>query len=358
MDFREIFTPQAVAFRWTNDPFNQNKYMGLDLFPAKKKIGLDLAWMKGTRGVPISLKPSAFDAQATYRDRIGLSLTETEMPFFREGYKIKEKDRQDIVRLSELNDVIASAAVQNLFDDAMELIRGARVARERMVMQLLFPEEGNIGIAIKANGVDYTYNYDPDGSWKASNYTALTTTAKWDAPTTADPFSDLQTAQNAIRSRTGITPTIAIMNSNTFRMMAKIQAIKDRYVAVNNVSLASLMDNEIENIIERTVGVTIMRYDEQYRDESKTVHSFVPDNYVTLIPNTAASQPLGNLWMAATPEEIDLAGSGEADVQIVDTGVAITQQITTHPVNVNTFASMICLPSFERMDEVALIKVA
>ena len=55
-------------------------------------------------------------------------------------------------------------------------------------MQLLFPEGGNVGIAIKANGMNYTYNYDTDGSWKTSNYTALTDTATWDKPSTADPF--------------------------------------------------------------------------------------------------------------------------------------------------------------------------
>ena len=58
-----------------------------------------------------------------------------------------------------------------------------------------------------------------------------------------------------------------------------------------------------------------------------------------------------------TPEEADLAGSGKADVAIVNTGVAITVETTVHPVNVNTYASEIVLPSFERMDEVAVMKV-
>ena len=364
MDVRELFSPRTIATRWNNDPFNQNAYVGLDLFLPKKKMGLDLSWIRGTRGVPITLKVSAFDAQATYRDREGISLTETEMPFFREGYKIKEKDRQDLVRLQDYDDAVASAVVQRIFDDYNDLIRGARVARERMAMQLLFPNDiddvnGYIGIKLKANGATYNYNYDdPAGTWKANNYTALTSTKQWSAPATSDPFTDFQTVQNAIRARTGVKPTVAIMNSNTFQLMAKSKAIKDRYVAVNNVSLAALMDAEIESVIKRTVGVTIIRYDEQYRDENKQVQSFVPDNYVALIPDTGTSQPLGNMWMAYTPEEIDLEGTGKADVQVVDTGVAITQEILVHPVNINTFASMICLPSFERMDECALLKVA
>jgi hypothetical protein len=37
--------------------------------------------------------------------------------------------------------------------------------------------------------------------------------------------------------------------------------------------------------------------------------------------------------------------------------VAITQILDEHPVNLNTFASEIVLPSYERMSEVALLKV-
>ena len=41
----------------------------------------------------------------------------------------------------------------------------------------------------------------------------------------------------------------------------------------------------------------------------------------------------------------------------MNNGIALTQIVDTHPVNINTFASEIVLPSYERMNEVALIKV-
>ena len=50
-------------------------------------------------------------------------------------------------------------------------------------------------------------------------------------------------------------------------------------------------------------------------------------------------------------------GSNVASVQLVETGIAITQIVDPHPVNLNTFASEIVLPSYERMDEVAVLKV-
>lgn len=188
MDLREVFTPAAIAANWIEVASNQIPYLGATLFPARKKAGLDLSWLKGSRGLPVSLMPSAFDAKATFRDRIGFEKLETEMPFFREGYKIKEKDRQEMLRVQESTDPYAAEVIARVFDDTRDLVDGANVVPERMIMQLLFPEGGDVGIAIKANGVNYTYKYDTDGSWKTSNYTALTDTATWDKPLRLTPL--------------------------------------------------------------------------------------------------------------------------------------------------------------------------
>lgn len=354
LNLREFFTPAVIAAQWEEVASNYVDYIGPGLFPARKKAGLDLAWLKGSKGLPVSLMPSAFDAKATFRDRIGFSKLETEMPFFREGFKIKERDRQELLRVQEANDPYARAIIDLVFDDANQLIAGAAVVPERMIMQLLFPESGNASIAIKANGVDYTYNYDPDGSWKTSNYTALTGTSMWSAPDTADPFMTIQTATDAVRNATGSTITTAIMSTKTFNLMAKAKAIKDRYLTTNGMTIGYLTKQEVAAVVAGTVGVNIVLYDKQYKDESGVAHTFVPDNYVCLIPDGA----LGSTWYGTTPEEADLQGSGSAEVQIVNTGVALTRIVDPHPVNINTFASEIVLPSYERMDEVAVLKVA
>lgn len=353
MDLREIFTPAAIAANWTEVASNQIPYLGATLFPARKKAGLDLAWLKGSRGLPVSLMPSAFDAKATFRDRIGFDKLETEMPFFREGFKIKERDRQEMLRVQESTDPYAQEVIARIFDDARNLIDGANVVPERMIMQLLFPVGGECGISIKANGVDYTYDYDADGSWKTSNYTALTTTALWTAPETADPFAAFKTVKDAIRSKTGDELTIAIMNTYTFNLMTATDAMKNRYLSTSGISLGYLTDAEAKAVVQGTSGLQVAVYDKQYKDESGAVHSFVPNGYVCLIPAGA----LGETWYGTTPEEADLQGSGSAEVSIVNTGVAVTREIQNHPVNINTFASEIVLPSFERMDSVGVLKV-
>ena len=353
MDFKALITPAAVAANWTEVASNRVPYLGTGLFGAKKKAGLDLSGLKGHRGLPISLMPSTFDAKATFRDRIGVSKTEAEMPFFREGIKIKEKDRQELLRVQDSNDPYAVAVIDRVFDDANELIDAADVVPERMRMQLLFPVDGNVGIAIKANGVDYTYNYDQNGEWKANNYTALTGADLWTAPTTADPFAAFKAAKDGVLDRTGSEVVYAIMNSATFNMMAKVEAIKNRYLSTNGLALGYLTDAEVKAAIKSTSGLDVVVYDKMYRDEDKVAHKFVPVVYVALVP----AGELGSTWYGTTPEEADLMGSGKAEVAIVNTGVAITRIIEEHPVNINTFASEIVLPSYERMDEVALIKV-
>lgn len=353
MDIRNYFTPAAIAANWTEQASNRIPYLGRGLFPSRKKAGLDLSWLKGSKGLPISLMPSAFDAKATFRDRIGIEKLETEMPFFREGYKLKEKDRQEMLRIQDSNDPYAEALLSRVYDDAADLIAAADVVPERMIMQLLFPINGNAGISIQANGVDYTYNYDQDGSWKASNYIALTGNDLWTAPTTADPFMAFKTAKEAVRAKTGAEVVTAIMNGTTFNLLAKTDVVKNRYITSAGTALAYLTDQEVKAVIAGTVGLNIAVYNKMYRDESGVAHSFVPDGYVALVPSGA----LGGTWYGTTPEEADLMGSPTAEVSIVNTGVAITRIIEEHPVNVNIFASEIVLPSFERMDEVAVLKV-
>ncbi len=352
-EFRKLVTPTVIAANWTEAQSNKIPYLGETLFPSKQKAGLDLKWIKGSKGVPVSLMPSAFDAKATFRSREGVKMLETEMPFFREGFKIKEKDRQEILRIKEKNDPYMNDALNKVFDDASNLLEGALVVPERMIMQLLFADSGNAGITIEANGVNYTYNYDPNGAWKATNYFEVNSSYTWDKPNAADPLTDIRTAQDAIRAQGG-EGTLIIMNNETFKLFRSIKAIKDLFLTTNGLAVGYLTDAQIITVLKDALGLAgIVVYDKQYKDEDGVTHKFVPDNYVSVIPNGA----LGNTWRGTTPEEADLMGSGQADVVIVNNGIALTQIVDPHPVNINTFASEIVLPSFERMNEVALIKV-
>lgn len=352
MNLKEFFTAAAIAANWNEASASQTPYLGAGLFPARKKAGLDLTWLKGSKGLPVSLAPSPFDAKAPLRDRIGLDKLEAEMPFFREGFRLTERDRQELLRAADASDIYARAMIEHIFDDVYDLIAAANVVPERMICQLLFPADGNVGISIQANGVDYTYNYDADGSWKENNFLKLTGSQLW-SNTAADPFANFKTAMDTARIRTGTELTTAIMNTNTFNLMAKTTALKERFLSASGAARAFLSDDEVRAVVKNTSRLQIALYDRMYRDESRTAHPFVPDGYVCLIPDGT----LGATWYGTTPEEADLAASHSADVAVVNTGVAISRIVEEHPVNINTFASEIVLPSYERMDEVVVMKV-
>lgn len=356
MNIFDLFKPEVIAAYWTEVASNRVPYLGEALFPNDKKSGLDLSWITGNEGLPVSLMPSAFDAKATFRDRPGLAKTETEMPFFREGYLLKENDRQKLLMLQENANPYVNDVVRRYLDDARRLIEGAAVVRERMRMALLFPTgvTPKPGFSFNANGVSYVYDYDPNSSWATNHYIALTSTSKWDQAATADPFTDIDTLKQQILAETGENVSTLIMNSVTFNLLMKVTAIKNRFLTTSGLAVGYLTRGEVARVIQDVSGVRIIVYDKLYKDESGTDHKFVPDNYVAFIPEGA----LGRTWFGTTPEEADLLGNTGSDVAIVDTGVAILRVVQEHPVLLTTYASQITMPSYERMGAVGLMKVA
>ena len=202
----EAFTARALGVFWNSyqKSLGLPPYLGTTLFPKKKTPLMDLKWFYGSSGLPVSLTPSNYDAQATLRDRIGFKQVETEMPFFRESYLVKEKDAAEYEKLMNSDEAFVQEILQRIMVGPTDLIQGANVVPERMIWQLLAPVDGAPKIAISANGVNYDYNYDPDGVYKSKNYVELTTaTDKWTDYENSDPYEDLRMAQKAHRKEYG-----------------------------------------------------------------------------------------------------------------------------------------------------------
>lgn len=331
---------QNIGSYIENKPNNEPPYLGATLFPADKQMGLDLSWIKGAGGAPVALMPSEFDVKATVRDRIGFSDVKTEMPFFRESMRIGERERQQLVTFLDANNSEAvKTTVRKIYDDVTTLVRGANVQPERMIMQLL--SEGKI--AISANRVNYEYNY----GMKDDHKETLLSGALWSA-STSTPTEDIQRFMDTVEDNTGSRPTRAITNRKTYRTLL------DRVRAGVDSRLGFVTDVDIARYIQQELGLSIAVYNKKYRAEDGTSKSFFADGVFTLIPDGS----LGSTVYGTTPEEIDLmSGNTEADVRIVNTGVAVTTYKEVHPVNSVTVVSEIVLPSFERIDEIFIAKV-
>jgi hypothetical protein len=356
MNIYDIFESKAIASYWTDVNANMTDPMiGTKYFPVSKQTGLSLAWIKGRNNLPVALQPAAFDTKAPLRDRIGVKELSTEMPFFREAMRIGEKDRQDIETLLAKGEQFAQPTIMRIFDDVNNLVDGAMVQAERMRMSLLY--SGKIGITATAeNGRDiaYNYDYDTDGEWADKNNLELLTTAKWTVANkaTSQPINDLLDAVEKMAETKGVRPVEVLMNTTTFKGMIASESIAK---AMNPLGATSMIitRNTAKQFIENETGLTITLYDKMFKDEQGVDRKYFPDGYATLLPAYA----LGNTWYGTTPEEFDLmSGTANASVSVVNTGVAITTIKEPHPVNVQTVVSEIVLPSFERMDDIYVIK--
>lgn len=354
-NFSDVFTAKAFAMYWTKylEQANTEGYLGTSLFPPVKKKGIDIKWIKGRSGLPVTLRQSAFDAVAHVRDRIGVTAIQTEMPFFRDSFIVKESDRQEILRAQDSNDPYVQPVLDNIYNDAKNLTNGANVVPERMIMQLLSPADGSPKIEISDGAkVSCLYEYDVDGSFKTNNFKALTGTAAWTDHKNSNPVQDILDAKEVVE-RTGNVPTIALMSKKTLRDIRENENVKAYIVAKAQATGGVILvtDKLVKEYISEETELTVVVNNKSFIDESGTARRFYPDDMVTLLP----AQPLGSTVYGTSPEEADLMADDKADVAIVNTGVAIATIKQEHPVNVRVLASEIVLPSFEGMDNVYVI---
>lgn len=342
----DLVNAKSIATYYKEAASNKVPYLGATLFPAKKQLGLDLSWIKGSNGLPVALKPSAFDTKATLRDRIGVSKIETEMPFFREAMRIGEKDRQEILKvMGSANQAYLMPIINRIYDDVTNLVNGANVIPERMIMQLL--SKGKI--SIKANRMVYDYDYQ----FPVEHTETLTSGAQWSNPE-SNPIEDIQTWQDTVEDNTGVRPTKAICTRRTWNYLLQNKTIRLDMNPLGGQNII-MTDTMLKQYLATKLGLTVAVYNKKFAAEvGGAAQQFFPDGVFTLIPDGT----LGNTYYGTTPEEADLmSGNTNAEVQIVDTGVAITTIKEPHPVNVETIVSEIVLPSFETIDNIFIANV-
>ena len=85
MQLSEVYNTPAIALYRTETASNRIPYLLQAYFPNKKKMGIDLKWLKTHKGLGVALKPSNFDAIPTVRPRGQYQMTKEEMPLFRES---------------------------------------------------------------------------------------------------------------------------------------------------------------------------------------------------------------------------------------------------------------------------------
>lgn len=353
MNIRDAFSARAIASVHEEVASNKIPYLGVGLFAPKKKMGLDLKSIMTAKGLPVTLKASAFDTVSTIRSRQGFKLLETEMAYFKESMLVKEVDEQEMLRVQDSTDPYAQDVLSRIFNDAETLIDSADVVAERMRMQLLSSANGNPSISISADGATYAYNYDPDNEYKTSNYLeCVSTTDKWTDHVNSDPIADITEGLDKAEAKSGVRPTRMLIARETFNHIKANANVRSYILAQNATANVLINDAKVKEILKSELGVDTIIYNKQFINESGNAQLFYPNGFATLLPEGQ----LGSTWYGTTPDERTLLADPNYDTKIVNTGVAVTVTTTSDPVQTKTTVSEIILPSFEHLFETFTIK--
>ena len=161
----EAFTARSLGVMWNNyeKTLGSAPYLGRQKFGTRKQDSLDLRFIKGKSGLPVSLKASNFDAQAELRDVGGFSDIQNKMPFYRESYMVTEEEEQQYANYqSAENASLANNVLREISKKPMMLIEGARVVPERQIWQLLAPADGIPRVQVTIGGKSFYVDYTSD----------------------------------------------------------------------------------------------------------------------------------------------------------------------------------------------------
>ena len=341
----DIVKAKEIGVYYNTMQKDRAPYLGETLFPLNKKLGLDLKWIKGSKGMPVALKSSGFDTKAELRDRIGFSDVQTEMPFFKEAIGINETIRRDLINAMNANNQnLVDALIEQVFENYAVLREGARIAMKRMRTQLIQNGEINITSADGDVVVDYGV---------PSNHKITISTGKWNTAA-ADIVGDIAKYQKLMVKEHYAKPNIMLMTEATFDATFMINtAIKGAILSGYNTNFPILGQKHYLDYVKEVCGVTIVFLEDSvyYDEDGGEPIPYYEDKKITFMSGST----LGNTVYGVTPEEYDKTyGSGKLDTSMVD-NIAITTMVKEDPVSVDTKVSMIGIPSFERADEVLFI---
>lgn len=345
--FYEVMSARAIGeVVDRQDPDMYEPYLGDALFPRTKIDGLELSYIKDTRGVPMVLKPSQFDVATPIRDRVAVEALSTDMPFFKEGMIIGEKERQELFNaMTRIGNQAYQRILARIYNDQLTLVEAADAQTERLRMQAL--TTGKINIVANGEYLEYDYGVPAD------QVHTVDVADQWDNPD-ANLLKTVDLAKRTVRNATGVRVEYMLLNSATLDKMLMNKQMK-QLINPDAPDIPILLDSEFRRVFRTYTGIEIITYDKMYRDEQGVMHSYIPEGVVTFIPRG----DLGNTNYGTTPEEFDLMNSSNhrADVAIVRVGVAIKSWKQEDPVNSKTVVSQIVMPSFEQASHVFIANV-
>ena len=275
------------------------------MFPAVFSNTFDINTFGSLDGGAVEvLQSSQLDADVMFRDWDLKTTTKGDKQFFREGMKLDEKRRKELLEILNTNNqsIIDNYSIQifEKFAGAKGFLGSARAIAAYTVSQFLSTAKVTF---VDENGGGQTINYRLADKYKET----LAGTNIWSAAT-AKPLEDLERWKETVEEGGG-NVEIALMSKATYNALKKHDTVK----ALFKNTIVTVTPALIKSTIEDVIGMTILIWDEKIK-VGKTTKNVFPDNIVTLIPNGQ----LGVMEYGPTPTKTDELLGLLGDREVVD----------------------------------------
>ena len=275
------------------------------MFPAVFSNTFDINTFGSLDGGAVEiLQSSQLDADVMFRDWDLKTTTKGDKQFFREGMKLDEKRRKELLEILNTNNqsIIDNYSIQifEKFAGAKGFLGSARAIAAYTVSQFLSTARVTF---VDENGGGQTINYRLADKYKET----LAGTNIWSAAT-AKPLEDLERWKETVEEGGG-NVEIALMSKATYNALKKHDTVK----ALFKNTIVTVTPALIKSTIEDVIGMTILIWDEKIK-VGKTTKNVFPDNVVTLIPNGQ----LGVMEYGPTPTKTDELLGLLGDREVVD----------------------------------------
>lgn len=275
------------------------------MFPAVFSNTFDINTFGSLDGGAVEvLQSSQLDADVMFRDWDLKTTTKGDKQFFREGMKLDEKRRKELLEILNTNNqsIIDNYSIQifEKFAGAKGFLGSARAIAAYTVSQFLSTAKVTF---VDENGGGQTINYRLADKYKET----LAGTNIW-GTATAKPLEDLERWKEIVEEGGG-NVEIALMSKATYNALKKHDTVK----ALFKNTIVTVTPALIKSTIEDVIGMTILIWDEKIK-VGKTTRNVFPDNIVTLIPNGQ----LGVMEYGPTPTKTDELLGLLGDREVVD----------------------------------------
>ncbi|CAI3548484.1 major capsid protein [Clostridium neonatale] len=350
IDLKDYVNPIKIALYVKELP--KEDTMDKLLFPNQKVDGTEFEMARGAKKKAIALRQSTFDVKAKLRSlNAKVDVTTKEIPFFKEGITVNEKDKRKLMDLVAAGaDDRAKFVLNEIYKGHAELVEGAEIVAKGMRAQVI----QNGTIVYSSNPKDG--NVIVDYGVPANHKIALTGSDKWTDPS-SDIYGDIVRFKKVLTDEHYTTPIAMLMTEVTF-----MNTVMNNTAIINDIKNSNLNDTRIIdqtdflNFLQRRLKISVI-FEETttycpYKGAAEI--PFYDDNKVTFINSTN----LGNTLYGVTPEEYDLSKEiNQFPTTIYDGRIAISTEEIFDPRTTNTKVSVMPIVSFDKADEVIFATV-